>query len=127
MCGHPNQSWSMLRCQTFRRPYCRIESSAIADLDTPAETPPHAACIQSIRLGFNYRLGENGGIDPQVFTKGISALDLGWFALHGQTTFVSQKRGIAETAEYQGNWTLRGGLFDLSMVPNSTDLDPHFG
>ena len=83
--------------------------------------------VQSIRLGFNYRLGENGGIDPQVFTKGISALDLGWFALHGQTTFVSQKRGIAETAEYQGNWTLRGGLFDLSMVPNSTDLDPHFG
>jgi len=46
--------------------------------------------VQSIRLGFNYRLGENGGIDPQVFTKGISALDLGWFALHGQTTFVSQ-------------------------------------
>jgi high affinity Mn2+ porin len=26
-----------------------------------------------------------------------------------------------------GNWTLRGGLFDLSIVPNSTDLDPHFG
>ena len=46
--------------------------------------------VQSIRLGFNYRLGANGGIDPQVFTKGISALDLGWFALHGQTTFVSQ-------------------------------------
>jgi high affinity Mn2+ porin len=28
---------------------------------------------------------------------------------------------------YQGNWTLRGGLFDLSIVPNSTDLDPSFG
>jgi high affinity Mn2+ porin len=28
---------------------------------------------------------------------------------------------------YQGSWTLRGGLFDLSVVPNSTDLDPHFG
>jgi high affinity Mn2+ porin len=28
---------------------------------------------------------------------------------------------------YQGNWTLRGGLFDLSVVPNSTDLDPTFG
>jgi hypothetical protein len=41
MCGHPNQSWSMLRCQTFRRPYSRIESCAIADLDIPAETPPH--------------------------------------------------------------------------------------
>ena len=28
---------------------------------------------------------------------------------------------------YRGNWTLRGGLFDLSIVPNSTDLDPQFG
>jgi high affinity Mn2+ porin len=28
---------------------------------------------------------------------------------------------------YRGNWTLRGGLFDLSIVPNSTDLDPRFG
>jgi high affinity Mn2+ porin len=28
---------------------------------------------------------------------------------------------------YRGNWTLRGGLFDLSVVPNSTDLDPRFG
>ena len=27
---------------------------------------------------------------------------------------------------YQGNWTLRGGVFDLSTVPNSTDLDPSF-
>ncbi len=27
---------------------------------------------------------------------------------------------------YRGNWTLRGGLFDLSNIPNSTDLDPTF-
>ena len=27
---------------------------------------------------------------------------------------------------YQGNWTLRGGLFDLSVIPNSPDLDPTF-
>ena len=27
---------------------------------------------------------------------------------------------------YKGNWTLRGGLFDLSIVPNSTQLDPQF-
>ena len=45
--------------------------------------------LQSIRFGFNYRLGENS-INPEVFTKGFSALDLGDFALHGQTTFVSQ-------------------------------------
>ena len=27
---------------------------------------------------------------------------------------------------YQGNWTLRGGLFDLSIVPNNIELDPTF-
>ena len=28
---------------------------------------------------------------------------------------------------YQGDWTVRGGLFDLPLVPNSTDLDASFG
>ncbi len=28
---------------------------------------------------------------------------------------------------YEGPWTVRGGIFDLSNVPNSEDLDPHFG
>ena len=32
----------------------------------------------------------------------------------------------AAAAWYQGNWTVRGGLFDLSVVPNSADLDPSF-
>ena len=45
--------------------------------------------VQSIRLGFNYGIGGKG-IDPEVFTKGISPLDLDWFVLHGQSTFVSQ-------------------------------------
>jgi high affinity Mn2+ porin len=27
---------------------------------------------------------------------------------------------------YQGKWALRAGLFDLSLVPGSTDLDPRF-
>ena len=27
----------------------------------------------------------------------------------------------------QGAWTLRGGVFDMSIVPNSTQLDPQFG
>jgi len=45
--------------------------------------------MQSVRAGFNYKLGENG-IDPEVFTKGLSALDLDWFNLHGQATFLQQ-------------------------------------
>ena len=28
---------------------------------------------------------------------------------------------------YQGNWTVRAGIFDLTTVPNSEDLDSHFG
>jgi len=27
---------------------------------------------------------------------------------------------------YQGDWTVRGGIFDLSAVPNDVELDPHF-
>ena len=27
---------------------------------------------------------------------------------------------------YQGNWTLRGGVFDLSILPNNLELDPGF-
>ena len=28
---------------------------------------------------------------------------------------------------YRGDWTLRGGLFDLSILPNNLELDPTFG
>jgi high affinity Mn2+ porin len=27
---------------------------------------------------------------------------------------------------YQGNWTVRGGVFDLSILPNNLELDPQF-
>jgi high affinity Mn2+ porin len=27
---------------------------------------------------------------------------------------------------YQGRWTVRGGLFDMSVAPNSSELDPRF-
>jgi len=43
--------------------------------------------VQTVRVGLDYRLGRDG-IDPQIFTKGPDALDLGSFAVHGQTTVV---------------------------------------
>jgi high affinity Mn2+ porin len=43
--------------------------------------------VHTVRIGLDYRLGRDG-IDPQIFTKGPEALDLGSFAVHGQTTFV---------------------------------------
>jgi len=45
--------------------------------------------LQTLRVGVDYQLGHDG-IDPGVVAKGPSALDLDWFALHGQTTFIEQ-------------------------------------
>ena len=45
--------------------------------------------VQSVRVGLDYQLGHTG-IDPDIFTKGPSALDLDWFSFKGQTTFIEQ-------------------------------------
>ncbi|MGB3743371.1 MAG: carbohydrate porin [Xanthobacteraceae bacterium] len=45
--------------------------------------------LHTLRLGLDYKFGHDG-IDPQIFTKGPDALDLGSFVVHGQTTFVEQ-------------------------------------
>jgi high affinity Mn2+ porin len=45
--------------------------------------------LQTVRVGLDYKLGHNG-VDPDIFTKGISDLELDKFALHGQTTFIEQ-------------------------------------
>jgi high affinity Mn2+ porin len=44
--------------------------------------------LHTIRLGLDYKLGEKA-VD-QDFTKGITALELNWFAFHGQITFIEQ-------------------------------------
>jgi high affinity Mn2+ porin len=45
--------------------------------------------VQSVRVGLDYQLGHTG-IDPDIFTKGPSALDLDRFSFKGQTTFIEQ-------------------------------------
>ncbi len=45
--------------------------------------------VQALRLGLDYRFGSDS-IDPDLFTKGPAALDMGWFVVHGQTTFIEQ-------------------------------------
>jgi high affinity Mn2+ porin len=45
--------------------------------------------VQTVRLGLDYRFGADG-IAPESFTKAPSPLDLGWFVVHGQTTFIEQ-------------------------------------
>ena len=45
--------------------------------------------VHTLRVGLDYRLGRDS-VDPQIFTKGLDALDLGTFAVHGQMTFTEQ-------------------------------------
>lgn len=47
------------------------------------------ALIHAVRLGLNYRLGEDLA-KSDVFTKGIDALELDRFAVHGQATLTWQ-------------------------------------
>ncbi|MGN6749982.1 MAG: carbohydrate porin [Xanthobacteraceae bacterium] len=60
-------------------------------VDFPAGAQRFASdlAVHTVRIGLDYRLGRDG-IDPQIFTKGPDALDLGSFAAHGQTTFIEQ-------------------------------------
>ncbi len=62
--------------------------------------------------------------DPRQDFMNWSLIDAGTF------DYASNAWGytVGAAAEwYQGRWTLRAGVFDLSAAPNSTDLDRHFG
>jgi high affinity Mn2+ porin len=63
--------------------------SASADFPAGAQRFTSDLVVHTVRIGLDYRLGRDG-IDPQIFTKGPEALDLGSFAVHGQTTFVEE-------------------------------------
>ncbi|MBO0718566.1 MAG: porin family protein, partial [Rhizobiales bacterium] len=63
--------------------------SRSVDFPTGAQRFTSDLSVHTLRVGLDYKLGRDG-IDPQIFTKGLDALDLGGFAVHGQTTFVEQ-------------------------------------
>ena len=54
-----------------------------------AETIRSNLNVEMLRAGLDYKLGQNG-IDADLFEKGPAPLDLGWFAVHGETTFIEQ-------------------------------------
>ena len=64
-------------------------ASHAVDFPAGAQRFTSDLAVQTVRVGLDYRLGQNG-IDPDIFTKGPAALDLDWFAVHGQTTFIEQ-------------------------------------
>ena len=62
--------------------------------------------------------------DPRSDFLNWSVIDTGTFDYAADAWGFS----IGAAAEWvQGAWTLRGGVFDMSIVPNSTQLDPQFG
>jgi high affinity Mn2+ porin len=62
--------------------------------------------------------------DPRVDFMNWTIIDTGTFDYAADAWAYS----VGAAAEwYQGQWTFRGGLFDLSSAPNSTHLDPQFG
>jgi high affinity Mn2+ porin len=63
--------------------------SRSVNFPTGAQRFDSSLAVQSVRLGLNYRIGRDA-INPEIFTKGPTALDLDWFVLHGQTTYVQQ-------------------------------------
>jgi high affinity Mn2+ porin len=62
--------------------------------------------------------------DPRVDFMNWTVIDTGTFDYAADAWAYS----VGAAAEwYQGPWTFRGGLFDLSIAPNATHLDPQFG
>jgi high affinity Mn2+ porin len=92
------------------------------------------------------QLGGSRSADRWVFTVGkFSVTDifdtnqyahdprgdfLNWSAIDaGSFDYAADAWGFtvgAAAERYQGDWTLRAGVFDLSNIPNSTHLDPGF-
>jgi high affinity Mn2+ porin len=60
--------------------------------------------MQSIRLGVNYRIGDNAQV-PDFMAKGPSALETDTFAFHGQATYLNQF-SAPFTAPYSGRNSL---------------------
>jgi high affinity Mn2+ porin len=73
--------------------------------------------LQTIRLGVNYQLGADPSKND-AFTKGVPALDSGNFAVHGQTTLVTQY-ALPFRAPYAGQNSLASDsareTFDLDL------------
>jgi high affinity Mn2+ porin len=61
--------------------------------------------------------------DPRADFMNWALIDAGTFDYAGDAWGFNYGAAVEW---YKGQWTLRGGLFDLSIVPGSTDLDPHF-
>jgi high affinity Mn2+ porin len=121
-------------------PYARLQRAFIRQtIDLGGETQKVDAAINQFagsqtadRLVFTVGKFSVGDIfdtnkyahDPRADFLNWSIIDTGTFDYAADAWGFS----IGAAAEwYRGDWTLRGGVFDMSIVPNSTELDPQFG
>jgi high affinity Mn2+ porin len=91
-----------------------------------------AAELTADRLVFTVgKFGVGDVFDTNKYAHDPRSDFLNWSAIGAGTfDYAAEAWGfsLGGTAEwYQGAWTLRGGVFDMSIVPNSTMLDPQFG
>jgi high affinity Mn2+ porin len=61
--------------------------------------------------------------DPRVDFLNWAVIDTGTFDYAADAWAYTYG---ASVEWYQGRWTVRGGLFDMSVAPNSSELDPRF-
>jgi high affinity Mn2+ porin len=121
------------------QPYLRLPRAFVRqtwDLDGARESVDPAANQLGGSRGVNrvvVTVGKIGVVDifdTNQFAHDPRADFLNWSAVDaGSFDYAADAWGytVGAAAEwYQGSWTLRGGVFDLSDVPNSTHLDPGF-
>jgi high affinity Mn2+ porin len=69
--------------------YTQFNSRSVA-FPADAQVFTSDLSLQSLRLGLNYKIGQNGGDLGEFLAKGPTALELERFAFHGQTTYLHQ-------------------------------------
>ena len=123
----------------FADPYARLQRAFIRQtIDLGGET-------QKVDAGINQFVGSQTANRLVITVGKFSVADifdnnkyahdprndfLNWAVIDTATfDYAAEPWGytLGAAAEwYQGDWTLRGGLFDLSILPNNLELDPTF-
>jgi high affinity Mn2+ porin len=120
-------------------PYARLTRYFLRQtIDLPGETEKVEGDINqfagsrgSNRLVFTVGKFSVGDVFDNLSTAHDARRDfMNWSVIdHGSFDYAADAFGFTygATAEwYQGDWTIRGGVFDMSIVPNSAQLDPTF-
>ncbi len=120
-----------------RRPYLRWQRAFIRDtldlggaaVDVAADATQLPQRTTANRLVFTVgKFSVTDLFDGNAYAHDPRVDFLNWSLIDASTfDYAADAWGYTAGAAiewYQGRWTLRGGVFDLSTVPNSTHLDP---